>query len=437
MSRITQLAALEILDSRGRPTLAVTIGLDGGVVETVSVPSGASTGKAEAKELRDQDKRYRGLGTRKAVTNVAGPIASALVGREFADQDSLDRTLIELDGTPDKIRLGANAILATSLAFARASARLDRVELFQYFASLIANEKPAFPRLTVNLFSGGKHAFGQVAIQDVLVVPITAANVADSLAILYEIYQSAAELILQKYDARALTADEGGLAPPFRHSSEMLERAAEAIEAAGFRIGKEVALAIDVAASHFRQGQNYHLDGQNETAEGVIAKIDRWVREFPIVSVEDGLAEDDWDNWPKLRSRLEGRALTLADDLTCTNPDRIRRAIELKAANALLLKLNQIGTLTEAREAHRMARDAGWQISISARSGETEDHWLADLAVGWSGDFIKVGSITQSERLAKYNRLLRIEHDWRLPRSNASESISNSLASQKIWPGTA
>ncbi len=428
MSRMTQLDALEILDSRGRPTLAVTVGLDGRVVETVSVPSGASTGKAEAKELRDQDKRYRGLGTRKAVANVCGLIASALVGREFADQDSLDRVLIELDGTPDKSRLGANAILATSLAFARASARLDRVELFQYFASLIANERPAFPQLTVNLFSGGKHAFGQVAIQDVLVVPIEAANIADSLAIVYEVYQSAAELVFRKYDSRALTADEGGLAPPFRHSSEMLESAAEAIEEAGFRLGKEVALAIDVAASHFMLGQNYHLDGENEAAEGVIDKIDQWVKAFPIVSVEDGLAEDDWDNWPKLRSRLEGWALTLADDLTCTNPDRIRRAIGLEAANALLLKLNQIGTLTEAREAYRIAREAGWQVSMSARSGETEDHWLADLAVGWSGDFIKVGSITQSERLAKYNRLLRIEHDWRLPRLSATKGGQGTAA---------
>jgi len=428
VSRMTQLDALEILDSRGRPTLAVTVGLDGRVVETVSVPSGASTGKAEAKELRDQDKRYRGLGTRKAVANVCGLIASALVGREFADQDSLDRVLIELDGTPNKSRLGANAILATSLAFARASARLDRVELFQYFASLIANERPAFPQLTVNLFSGGKHAFGQVAIQDVLVVPIEAANIADSLAIVYEVYQSAAELVFRKYDSRALTADEGGLAPPFRHSSEMLESAAEAIEEAGFRLGKEVALAIDVAASHFMLGQNYHLDGQSEAAEGVIDKIDQWVKAFPIVSVEDGLAEDDWDNWPKLRSRLEGWALTLADDLTCTNPDRIRRAIGLKAANALLLKLNQIGTLTEAREAYRIAREAGWQVSMSARSGETEDHWLADLAVGWSGDFIKVGSITQSERLAKYNRLLRIEHDWQLPRLSATKGGQGTAA---------
>jgi len=428
VSRMTQLDALEILDSRGRPTLAVTVGLDGRVVETVSVPSGASTGKAEAKELRDQDKRYRGLGTRKAVANVCGLIASALVGREFADQDSLDRVLIELDGTPNKSRLGANAILATSLAFARASARLDRVELFRYFASLIANERLAFPQLTVNLFSGGKHAFGQVAIQDVLVVPIEAANIADSLAIVYEVYQSAAELVFRKYDSRALTADEGGLAPPFRHSSEMLESAAEAIEEAGFRLGKEVALAIDVAASHFMLGQNYHLDGQSEAAEGVIDKIDQWVKAFPIVSVEDGLAEDDWDNWPKLRSRLEGWALTLADDLTCTNPDRIRRAIGLKAANALLLKLNQIGTLTEAREAYRIAREAGWQVSMSARSGETEDHWLADLAVGWSGDFIKVGSITQSERLAKYNRLLRIEHDWQLPRLSATKGGQGTAA---------
>jgi enolase len=403
---------LEILDSRGRPTLAVTIGLNDRVLETVSVPSGASTGKAEAKELRDQDKRYRGLGTRKAVANVCGPIAASLLGRDFIDQDSFDRTLVELDGAPDKSHFGANAILATSLAFARATARIGGMELFEYFASLIANPEPALPQLTVNLFSGGKHAFGQVAIQDVLVVPQPAATIADALAMVYEIYQTAAELVFRKYNSRALTADEGGLAPPFRHSLEMLENAAEAIQAAGFRLGKDVALAVDVGASHFIRGESYCLDGQNLTADGLIDLIDRWTMDFPIVSVEDGLAEDDWSNWPKLRARLAKSALTLADDLTCTNPDRIRRAIELNAANALLLKVNQIGTLTEAKEAQRVAREAGWPISISARSGETEDHWLADLAVGWSGDFIKVGSITQSERLAKYNRLLTIERDW-------------------------
>jgi enolase len=412
MSRITQLDAWEILDSRGRPTLAVTIGLEHRVIETVSVPSGASTGKAEAKELRDREKRYHGLGTRKAVANVSGPIAAALLGRDFSNQDSLDRTLIELDATADKSCLGANSILGASLAFARASAKLAGVELFQYFATLIANEKPSFPQLTVNLFSGGKHAFGQVAIQDVLVVPVKGATIADSLASVYEIYQAAAGIAARKYQSRALTADEGGLAPPFRHSSEMLENAAEAIQAAGFQIGKEVALAVDVGASHFRQDQGYWLDGQGLTAEGLIDVIERWARDFPMVSVEDGLAEDDWDHWPKLRTRLEGLALTLADDLTCTNPERIRRAIDLKAANALLLKLNQIGTVSEAKQSYQIAREAGWPISISARSGETEDHWLADLAVGWSADFIKVGSITQSERLAKYNRLLRIEHDW-------------------------
>ena len=411
MSRITRLDALEILDSRGRPTLEVTLGLDGRVLETVSVPSGASTGKAEAKELRDREKRYRGLGTKKAVANVCGPIAASLIDKAFSDQNSFDLALIDLDGTPDKSGLGANAILATSLAFARATARICGVELYEYFAKLSGNQEAALPQLTVNLFSGGKHAFGQVAIQDVLVVPQRTATIADSLAMVYEIYQSAADLVSRKYSSRPLTADEGGLAPPFRHSLEMLENAAEAIQAAGLDLGKDVALAIDVAASHFFRGGNYHLDGKEETAEGLIEIIAGWTKEFPIVSVEDGLAEDDWGHWPKLRARLEGLALTLADDLTCTNPQRIQRAIELKAADALLLKVNQIGTLTEAKEAYLLAKKGGWRISISARSGETEDNWLADLAVGWAGDFIKVGSITQSERLAKYNRLLRIERD--------------------------
>jgi enolase len=422
VSRITWLDGLEILDSRGRPTLQVMLGLDNRVLETVSVPSGASTGKAEAKELRDGEKRYRGLGTKKAVANVCGPIAGSLLDRDFSDQNSFDLTLIDLDGTPDKSRLGANAMLATSLAFARATARISGLELYEYFGSLMANQEPSLPQLTVNLFSGGKHAFGQVAIQDILVVPQQTATVADSLAMVYEIYQSAADLVFRKYSSRPLTADEGGLAPPFRQSLEMLENAAEAIHAAGLELGKDVALAVDVAASHFFRGGNYHLDGKEETPEGLIEIIAGWIKDFPIISVEDGLAEDDWDHWPKLRARLEASALTLADDLTCTNPQRIRRAIELDAADALLLKVNQIGTLTEAKEAYRLAREAGWRVSISARSGETEDNWLADLAVGWSGDFIKVGSVTQSERLAKYNRLLKIEHDWSRRRDQGQRS---------------
>jgi enolase len=410
MIRATHLHAIEILDSRGRPTVAATMRLADGSVATVSIPSGASTGKAEAKELRDNLRPYRGLGCRKAVENVRDTIAKAVVGREFLNQEDLDLTLIKLDGTPDKSRLGANAILATSLAFARASAAHQGIELYQYFADLLPEGAPALPRLAVNLFSGGKHAFGQVAMQDVLVVPPAGCSVAASLAMIYDIYQAAAELIARRYHARALTADEGGLAPPFQTSIEMLERAAESIDSAGYKLGHDVSLAIDVAASHFvQQDGSYRIDDRKLSPEEMIDLLERWKDQFPLVSIEDGLSEDDWDHWPILCERLGDGTLTLADDLTCTNPDRIARAVRESAANALLLKVNQIGTVTEAKNAYLLARQAGWKVAVSARSGETEDHWLADLAIGWSGDFIKVGSITQSERLAKYNRLLMVE----------------------------
>ena len=414
MIKIKTVDAWEILDSRGRPTVAAALTLDDGTIATVSVPSGASTGRAEAKEVRDGEKRFRGLGCHQAVANVRGPIVGALKNESFAGQEQLDTRLLELDGTLDKSRLGTNAILAVSLAFARAAATHQRLELFEYFASLLPSASPRLPGLTINLFSGGKHAFGQVAIQDVLVAPQLGSSISERLAAMYDIYQEAAAIIGKRYASPALTADEGGLAPPFSNSQQMFETAAEAVEAAGYQLGSEVALAVDVAASHFvtADGQ-YRLDDKNLSPSQLIDTICSWAALYPLVSVEDGLAEEDWNHWPTLCQHLGNRCLVLADDLTCTNPVRIQRAIDTGAANALLLKVNQIGTLTEAKEAYLLARAAGWQISISARSGETEDSLLADLAVGWAGDYIKVGSITQSERLAKYNRLLRIEQTMR------------------------
>jgi enolase len=411
MTKIDAVDAWEILDSRGRPTVAAAVRLEDGTIARVSVPSGASTGRAEAKEIRDGGTRFGGLGCQQAVSNIRGPIAAALKNDSFEDQEQLDTRLLELDGTTDKSRLGANAILAVSLAFARAAAARQDLELFEYFASLLCSTSPRLPGLTINLFSGGKHAFGQVAIQDVLIVPRSGASISERLAQMYDIYQQAAAIIKKRYSTPALTADEGGLAPPFGSSSEMLETAVEAIQAAGYAPGHQVALAVDIAASHFvnRDGL-YQLDDKTLSPSELIDTVGSWARRYPLVSVEDGLAEEDWDHWPALRQHLGDQCLTLADDLTCTNPARIRHAIAEQAANALLLKVNQIGTLTEAKQSYELARTAGWQVSISARSGETEDNWLADLAVGWAGDFIKVGSITQSERLAKYNRLLQIEH---------------------------
>ncbi|HEV2296672.1 MAG TPA: phosphopyruvate hydratase [Tepidisphaeraceae bacterium] len=414
--RIEQLTALEILDSRGRPTVQATCRLSGGARATASVPSGASTGTAEAWELRDGDaKRYGGLGTRRAVANVEGEIADALMHRDIADQSELDRAMTELDGTRNKSRLGANAILAVSIAFARAAAAARGVPLYAHLADMVGEPIRALPRLTINLFSGGKHAGRQVPIQDVLLVPCAAATIDDGLAAVYAVYQAAAELSLRKYGMRALKADEGGLAPPFQSVEQMLDDAVEAIRNAGFQPGAEVALAIDVASSHFHRDGMYCLAERMLDSGGMIDVLSGWVSGWPIVSVEDGLAENDWDAWPALLRAIGGRALVLGDDLLCTNPQRIARAVASGAANALLLKLNQIGTLTEAAEARRLAKAAGWPITISARSGETEDNWLADLAVGWAGEQIKVGSIAQSDRLSKYNRLLTIEAETNLP----------------------
>lgn len=421
MPTVAALSALEILDSRGRPTIKVSCRLADGAAASASVPSGASTGAAEAIELRDGDaSRYHGLGCRQAVANVCGEIASAVCGNSLQDQGQLDRLLIELDGTVNKSRLGANAILGVSLAFARASAATRRIPLHAYFASLLGRppENLSLPEPTVNLFSGGLHAGGQVAIQDVLVVPLAATRMDEALAMVYAIYTAAAEFCEKKYGTRPLTADEGGLAPPFPDVETMLEDAVNSIHAAGLVPGKDAALAVDVAASHFFKDGSYQIGSQSLDSVAMVERILSWVSTYPIVSVEDGLAEDDWPHWPQLRERLTGQAIVLGDDLLCTHPGRIRRAIDEKAANALLLKVNQIGTMTEAADAYRLAREADWHVTVSARSGETEDNWLADLAVGWQGDHIKIGSITQSERLAKYNRLLEIEAEtgWQICR---------------------
>ena len=415
MTTISRFSALEILDSRGRPTLRARCQLSSGASGTASVPSGASRGAAEAIELRDADpNRFGGLGCSIAAAHVGGEINGHLAGREVRTQRELDDALSALDGTPDKSRLGANAILASSLAFARAAARERALPFYRYFAGLVDTTTSRLPRPTINLFSGGKHAGGNVPIQDVLIVP-RARTIGESLAMAYRVFQSAAELGRTKYGVRALRADEGGLSPPFADAEAMLADAVESIQMAGYKAGADVALAIDVAATHFYDHGVYSLAEEPLARTEMIQRLVSWQQRYGLVSIEDGLAEDDWEGWPQLARCLKGRALTVGDDLLCTNPDRIRRAIAADAADTLLLKVNQIGTLTEAAESLRLARDAGWSVTVSARSGETEDDWLADLAVGWAADQIKVGSITQSERLAKYNRLLEIEAETHWP----------------------
>lgn len=416
MPVIERLTAREILDSRGRPTVLASCKFVGGEICSASVPSGASTGTAEAHELRDGDpRRYRGLGCRKAVANINGEVNQALSGRKFAIQSELDRALIELDGTPNKSRLGVNAILAASIAFARSMASAAHLPLWQYFAGL-ANATPhLLPRLTINLFSGGRHGGGQVAIQDVMLVPLAATSIDESLAMTYDVYQAAAQLALERFHMRLLRADEGGLAPPFRSSEEMIEAAIAAIEKAGYSPGQNFAIAIDVAASEFHSGTGYQLDGETLDSAAMIQRLIHWVEQYPVVSIEDGLEEEDWQHWPLLKQAIGARCLLVGDDFLCTNYERIARAIEADAADALLLKVNQVGTLTEAADACKLARSAGWAVTVSVRSGETEDNWAADLSVGWQADHFKNGSITQSERLAKYNRLLEIEEATQWP----------------------
>jgi enolase len=424
MPRIVRVRGIEILDSRGRPTVRAFCALESGALGIASVPSGASTGAAEALELRDGDRqRYGGFGCRLAVANVGGTINEAVTGRSFDSQEDLDRAMIELDGTDNKSSLGANAILAVSLAFARAVASEGDVPLYRHLADLLGRTPDALPRPTINLFSGGKHAGGQIPIQDALVVPLAARTMDETLATTYQVYQSAAKLVLEKYGTRPLTADEGGLAPPFPDTEAMLGDTVEAIELAGYEPGRDVMLALDVASSHFYKEGRYYLGDELLDGGDMIEHLLAWLDRYPIISLEDGLSESDWENWPRLRERVSGRALTLGDDLLCTNPGRIRRAVSTGAADALLLKVNQVGTLTEAAEALSMARNASWTVTVSARSGETEDDWLADLAVGWGGDQVKIGSITQSERLAKYNRLLEIEAETSLPLADGLPGI--------------
>ncbi len=416
MSTIVRLTGSEILDSRGRPTVRAVCELSDGVRAAASVPAGASTGKHEALELRDGDpSRYRGLGCRRAAENISDEIHRALTGGRLQSQAELDEALIRLDGTPDKSRLGANAILAVSIAYARAEAEGRKIPLYQHFAAIAGVEPVRFPRLTINLFSGGEHAGRQVAIQDVLLVPATMQSIDEALSATYEVYQHAASIVYKRYGMRLLRADEGGLAPPCASTEALIDTATEAIKKAGFEVGRDFCLAIDVASSYFYRKDHYELDGRSVDGPGMIDQIRAWVERYPIVSVEDGLSQDDWEHWPRLVDAIGGRALVVGDDLLCTNPERIRRAIESQACNALLLKVNQIGTLTEAAAAYRLARSAGWMVTISVRSGETEDDWAADLALGWNGDQFKNGSITQSERLAKYNRLLELERETGFP----------------------
>ncbi len=407
MPEIAAIDALEILDSRGNPTLSVTVALAGGGLGCARVPSGASTGKHEAVELRDGDpRRYRGKGVRKAVAHVRELLGAALVGERFDSQRDLDHRMIELDGTPTKSKLGANAILGVSCAYARAVANAERMPLW---ASLPSGLEPSMPVSMVNMISGGLHAGGLIEVQDFLAVPHGFNSIADSLEALVEIHLATKEWLERKGYRLTGVADEGGWGPALQSNEQALEALTESIAGAGLE--NKVSIAIDVASSHFRVGSNYHLNSERRTLnrDEMIDLLASWAERYPIVSIEDGLDEDDWQGWIALTHKLGEQVQLIGDDLFTTNPKRLARGIEVGAANSVLVKMNQIGTLTETFEVLRLAREAGYRAVISARSGETEDSFLADLAVASGAGQIKIGSITRSERLAKYNRLLEIE----------------------------
>ena len=409
-SVIDAVRAREILDSRGRPTVEVDITLRGGKAGTASVPAGASRGRHEALELRDgNSSRYRGLGVRQAVGNVNDVIAPLIVGIDAFDQSHVDETLIAADGTSDKSRLGANALLAVSLATARAAASAAGLPVWRHIGG---DEARVLPLPMINLVSGGLHARRNIDIQDVLIVPIGATTFRRALEMSAEVYDAAADVIAER-GLSTLRADEGGFAPELSSNEAALELVVTAIERGGYTPGDDVAVAIDVAASHFLrpEGDRYGLDADKRTvdAAGLIELLESWVADYPIVSLEDILGEDDWTSWTDLAHGLTAMVQVVGDDLFATNKNRLQRGIESSVANAVLVKMNQTGTLTETLEVVDQARRAGYRSVISARSGETEDSFIADLAVATNAGQIKIGSLAQSDRLAKYNQLLRIE----------------------------
>lgn len=423
MAQLTRLHAREVLDSRGRPTVEVEA-WSGTVVRRAIVPSGASTGSHEACELRDVDSRwYDGRGVQRAVSHVNEILSPALQGFSVEDQSRLDRTLIELDGSPQKTRLGANALLGVSLAVAHLAAAVREQPLYRYIHDLLATDHsvpdeimraPRMPLPMTNMISGGLHAGGNLDFQDVLVMPIGTSDYRQQLEWIVRIYQRLGRLLSQAgYEGR-LVGDEGGYGPRLPGNREAVEFVVGAIEAAGLKPGEDVTIALDVAATHFHHNSGYVLAAEKSlhlSSSQMIDRLDEWTRQFPITSLEDGLAENDWDGWRELTVRLGDRVRLVGDDLFTTDRNRVARGIELGVANSVLIKINQIGTLTETLQTICTARRAGYTCVVSARSGETEDHSIADLAVGTASELIKIGSIVRSERLAKYNQMLRIAEE--------------------------
>jgi enolase len=411
MTKIATVRAREILDSRGNPTVEADVSLAGGGFGRAAVPSGASTGEHEALELRDGDKsRYLGKGVRKAVENVNARIAPKVKGRDAADQAGLDRFLCELDGTPTKSKLGANAILAVSMAAARAAAAAKSVPLYKHLAR---DGGETLPVPMMNILNGGAHADNRVDLQEFMVMPVGAASFCEALRMGAEVFHHL-KSALKKRGYSTAVGDEGGFAPNLQSNDEGVEVILEAIAAAGYQPGEQIAIALDPAASEFFDNGKYVFkksDNSVHSADDMVKFYADWVRQYPIVSIEDGLAEDDWAGWKVLTKELGGKVQLVGDDLFVTNTTRLKRGIDEKIANSILIKLNQIGTVTETIEAIEMARQAGYTSIVSHRSGETEDTFIADFVVALGTGQIKTGSASRTDRVAKYNQLLRIEEE--------------------------
>lgn len=408
--QIQRVHGREILDSRGNPTVEVDVVLSDGSLGRAAVPSGASTGSYEAVELRDGGSRYNGTGVQTAVQNVNTVIAEAVAGQDF-DQRTLDDTLIALDGTPNKGKLGANAILGVSLAFAHACAASKNVPLYRHFADIAGT--PGLLRLPtpmMNILNGGKHADKSTDLQEFMIVPAGFSSFSEALRAGAEVFH-ALKKILKKQGFSTTVGDEGGFAPSLSSNEAALQVIVEAIDAAGYKPGEQIMIAIDAAATELYEDGVYNLASENRTAtsDEMIAMYADWLEKYPIVSLEDGLAEDDWDGWKKLTAQLGDRLQLVGDDLFVTNVERLKKGIDEKAGNSILIKVNQIGSLSETIDAMRMAEDASMTAVVSHRSGETEDVTIADFVVGMNAGQIKTGSLSRSDRVAKYNELLRIE----------------------------
>lgn len=409
MSSIIDIVAREILDSRGNPTVECDVYLESGTMVRAAVPSGASTGIREAIELRDGDKkRYGGKGVLKAVENVNGEIADAILGSEASDQAFIDRTMIELDGTENKGRLGANAILAVSMAVARAAAEESGLPLFRYFGGMGAVQMPV-PMM--NVINGGAHANNNLDLQEFMIIPVGAPSFKEALRYGAETFHTLKKIINSRGMSTAV-GDEGGFAPKCESHEEAIELILEAVKQAGFEPGKDIMIGLDCASSEFFDNGKYVMKksgGKAMTAEEWVGVLEGWVNKYPVISIEDGMAEGDWEGWKMLTEKLGDRVQLVGDDLFVTNPKILKEGIEKGVANSILIKVNQIGTLTETFEAIEMAKRAGYTAVVSHRSGETEDSTIADIAVGLNAGQIKTGSMSRSDRMAKYNQLLRIE----------------------------